>query len=106
MAEKQFDPPNGPRSTPMTKGMDSGAVRQDSMQMKDANMRSPTQMSGTGMTNSPTIAHEADGDGYFSSRIDVAAGSGASPRKPMFPIETSAPRDAHTLGRAPAGWLK
>lgn len=41
-----------------------------------------------------------------SAKQDTNVGGGSRPTKSMYPIETSAPMDAHTQGRAPAGWLK
>lgn len=41
-----------------------------------------------------------------SAKQNTAVGSGSRPTTSKHPIQTSAPADPHTLGRAPKGWLK
>jgi hypothetical protein len=41
-----------------------------------------------------------------SAKVHTAVGSGSRPVLSKMPIETSAPTEPHTLGRAPSGWLK
>lgn len=41
-----------------------------------------------------------------SAPQNTAVGSGSRPGGGKIGIPTSAPADAHTLGRAPPGWLK
>lgn len=41
-----------------------------------------------------------------SDKVHTAVGSGSRPTKSKVMIDTSAPENAHTLGRAPSDWLK
>lgn len=41
-----------------------------------------------------------------SAAQNTSVGSGSRPTKGMEPIPTSAPKEPHTLGRAPKDWLK
>lgn len=53
-------------------------------------------------TDAPALGQD-HGD---SAAQNTSAGSGSRPTKSKFAIETSAPEDAHTMGRAPKDWLK
>lgn len=100
----QYRTPNGP-GTSTTNTEDRGAARQDTSQNRNAGLQKPGERHGTGMTGSPTI--NVAGDDYKAMKQDTNTGSGARPETPgRFKIDTSAPRDARTMGRAPAGWLK
>lgn len=55
------------------------------------------------ISNSPTIAK---GDTRKSATQDTSVGSGSRPTPSKIKIETSAPMEPHTLGRAPADYLK
>ena len=106
MKKVQFKPSMGPMKS-ATGGNDAGSTRQDTAQMSQMGMRKASQTRGSGITASPTIKDRMGGNAnYQSSRIDVSTGTGASPKKSSHPIMTSAPTDARTLNRAPAGWLK
>lgn len=54
------------------------------------------------ISNSPTIA-PATGS---SMPQKTSVGSGSRPTSSKVKIDTSAPAEPHTLGRAPQGWLK
>jgi hypothetical protein len=54
------------------------------------------------ISKSPAIAQPKGN----STPQNTAVGSGSRPTPAKIKIETSAPTDARTLGRAPAGWLK
>ncbi len=41
-----------------------------------------------------------------SKKVHIPAGSGSRPVPSKTKIESSAPTEPRTLGRAPAGWLK
>jgi hypothetical protein len=41
-----------------------------------------------------------------SDKVHTAVGSGSRPTKSKVMIESSAPMDPHTLGRAPKDWLE
>lgn len=41
-----------------------------------------------------------------SAMASTNAGSGSRPTMSKYPIDSSAPAEPHTLGRAPSGWLK
>ena len=103
-AGKQYYDPKGPQMTSTGSGQDKPAARQDTSQMRDMRLRASTQTAGAKLSKSPTI--NVEGDAYQSSRNMTAVGSGSAPRKSKFEIGTSAPQDARTLDRAPAGWLK
>ena len=103
-ASKQFYDPIGPQKTPTTMGQDKSAARQDMTQARGMGIRKGMQVNGAMVSKSPTLTVE--GDAYRSSRNMTAVESGAAPRASKFPIGTSAPQDARTLSRAPAGWLK
>jgi hypothetical protein len=58
---------------------------------------------GSGIfSNSPSMPQE-HGD---SAMQNTSVGSGSRPTKSKFMIDTSAPEDAHTLGRDVAGSLR
>lgn len=45
-------------------------------------------------------------DSRKSAPQNTSVGSGSRPSTGKEPIATSAPKEPHTLGRAPEGWLK
>lgn len=53
-------------------------------------------------SDSPTIK---DTDKGTSAKQNTSVGSGSRPTNSTHKIETSAPTNAHTLDRAPPGWL-
>ncbi len=55
------------------------------------------------ISTSPTLATDKQG---ASMQQKTAVGSGSRPTPSRVKIETSAPENAHTLGRAPSGALK
>lgn len=57
---------------------------------------------GKTWSDAPSMKQE-QGD---SATQDTAAHSGSRPTPSKYKIDTSAPMDPHTQGRAPEGWLK
>ena len=55
---------------------------------------------GTPPKGGETVPHQTSAETF------KPVGSGARPGTVKIPIETSAPADEHTQGRAPPGWLK
>lgn len=45
-------------------------------------------------------------DGQKSSKMDTSVGGGSRPTTSKIGTPTSAPKNPHTLGRAPSSWLK
>jgi hypothetical protein len=54
------------------------------------------------LSKSPSMAQEKGSSMQQSTNV----GGGSRPTKSKVNIETSAPAEPHTLGRAPGGWLK
>lgn len=96
--------PKGPGKSTTSMGADRGGVAQDTLQNRQAGLMKPGQTNGAGISASPSM--NISGDDYKSSNMNTNTGSGSRPTRSMYPIGTSAPTDAHTLNRAPAGWLK
>lgn len=54
------------------------------------------------LSPSPAMPQEKGSSMQQSTNV----GGGSRPTKSKVKIETSAPTEPHTLGRAPGGWLK
>ena len=54
------------------------------------------------ISDSPTLKHEKGN----SATQNTSVGSGSRPTTSKMKIESSAPKEPHTLGRAPSGYLK
>ena len=105
MGEKQYTATGkGPQMSKTSKAPDAGNKAQDASQLRQMGAMNPSQTNGAGISPSPSIV--IDGQRPLSSNMDTSVGSGSRPMKSSYPIETSAPVDARTMGRAPDGWLK
>lgn len=98
MGDKQYTATGkGPEMSRTSKTPDAGNKAQDAAQLRQMGAMNPSQTNGAGISPSPAIA--IDSQRPLSSNMDTSVGSGSRPGKSMYPIETSAPVDARTMGR-------
>ncbi len=105
MAYKQADQTKGPGTSRTSMSHDPKGVSQDARQMRDMGTQNPNQTGGAGISASPSI-NIGSPDGTSPDQ-GTSVGSGSRPKKSMYPIGTSAPDNARTMGRVNGvDWLK
>ena len=100
---KQYRFKPGPQNVPTNNGHGKNAMRRIISAATISGVTKPAQTRGAGISPSPTISAVS---GYTSRSQDTNVGSGTRNRASSYPVGASAPQEARTLTRAPAGWLK
>ena len=103
MAKKQFSFKPGPQNVPTGGSRGNNSVTRAKSQGNAMTVLKPAQVRSAGISKSPTIDSVS---GYTSAVNATNAGSGAYPKGSRYAVGASAPQEARTLTRAPAGWLK